>query len=54
MNWSATLQGDDERGPWGPELIPNEETIEAMEEAWRGGLPSYSNAAEMFKDLEDE
>lgn len=34
-------------------LVPNAETIEAMREARRGGLPRYKNTAALFKGLNE-
>ena len=34
-------------------LIPNAETIEAMKEARRGGLPRYKTVDALFKALEE-
>jgi len=39
--------------PFAP-LIPNQTTIDAMEEARRGGLRRFANAAEMLAALNDE
>ena len=35
-------------------LVPNAETIEAMLEARRGGLPSFGTVDAMFKALNEE
>jgi DNA-damage-inducible protein J len=35
-------------------LIPNAETIEAMKEARRGGLPNYRNIDALLKDLNED
>jgi DNA-damage-inducible protein J len=35
-------------------LVPNKKTIEAMKEARRGNLPSYSSAKELMADLDAE
>ena len=32
-------------------LVPNEETIEAMREARRGGLPRFKTVEDLMKDL---
>jgi len=32
-------------------LVPNSETIEAMKEARRGGLPSFASVEELMSDL---
>jgi DNA-damage-inducible protein J len=37
--------------PFDP-LVPNAETIEAMKEARRGGLPSFQTADELMADLD--
>ena len=33
-------------------LVPNSETIEAMKEARRGGLPSFASVEELMSDLD--
>ena len=43
---------NDKAMPFEP-LTPNAETIEAMKEARRGGLPRYPNAAAMLKSLNE-
>jgi DNA-damage-inducible protein J len=35
-------------------LVPNKKTIEAMKEARRGNLPSFSSAEELMADLDAE
>ena len=39
--------------PFAP-LVPNQTTIEAMQEARKGGLRRFKNAAEMLATLNDE